>query len=101
MRIIAFATLRDFFETHADAEPALRQWYADASLAEWKTPNEVKEYAASASILSGDRVCFNIKGNTYRLIVLINYAKSKIYIKWLGTHAEYDKIDAETVTFEG
>ena len=60
-----------------------------------------KEYAASASILPGERVCFNIKGNTYRLIVLINYAKSKIYIKWVGTHAEYDKIDAKTVTFGG
>ena len=97
VRIIAFSTLRTYYEEHADAETPLRDWYNDVSDAEWQTPNDVTRYASSVSLLSHERACFNIKGNRYRLIVLINYAKRKVYIKWVGTHAEYNKIDAETV----
>lgn len=97
MRVIALRTLREFWTDHADAEAALRAWYADARQADWKTPEDIKTTYANASILNNNRVVFNIRGNTYRLIVAINYAYSIVYIRFIGTHAEYDRVDAETV----
>ena len=97
MRIIARRTLREFWTDHADAETALRAWYSDAEKAEWKTPEDIKQTYANASILGNNRVVFNIRGNTYRLIVAINYAFGIVYIRFVGTHTEYDKVDAETI----
>jgi mRNA interferase HigB len=97
MRIIALRTLREFWTAHADAEAALRAWYADARQAEWKTPEDVKAIYANASILGNNRVVFNIRGNAYRLIVSINYAFGIVYIRFVGTHAGYDRVDAETI----
>ena len=97
MRIIALRTLREFWIDHADVEMPLLAWYADAKKAEWKTPADIKAVYASASIVGSDRVVFNIKGNTYRLIVKVDYTYSVVYIRFIGTHAEYDKIDAATV----
>jgi len=96
-RIVAKRTLKEFWEKHPDSEQYLKTWYEIAKHADWGTPNEVKETFASASIISNSRVVFNIKGNTYRLIVKFNYHKQWMFIRFIGTHAEYDKIDATTV----
>ncbi len=95
--IIAKRTLREFWEKHPDAAGSLQAWYAEAKAAEWKTPTEVKAQFRSASILKDSRVVFNICGNKYRLIVKINYDHGIIRIRFVGTHKEYDTIDAETV----
>lgn len=97
MRVIATRTVRECWQRYADAEGPLKAWMADAERASWKTTHAIKADYASASILSTDRVVFNIKGNTYRLIVSISYVFGAVYVKWFGTHAEYDKINALTV----
>ncbi|AVQ89165.1 type II toxin-antitoxin system HigB family toxin [Plesiomonas shigelloides subsp. oncorhynchi] len=100
MKIIAIKTLRDFWTANPDAEQPLKAWVDEASKAEWKSPAEIKEQYRSASILKNRRVVFNIKGNNYRLIVAIAYQRGWVFIKFIGTHKEYDKIDAETVSLE-
>lgn len=97
MWIITRGTLRDFWETHADAEAPLKEWFQAADRAEWKSPEEIKTHYPGASILPGNRVVFNIKGNDYRLVVKIHYNTGVIFIRFVGTHAEYDKIDATTI----
>jgi mRNA interferase HigB len=97
MRIIAKRTLRAFWEKHPDAEQPFQTWYRTVELAEWRRPADVKSYYGSASILANNRVCFNIAGNKYRLIVKIEYAFRIVYIRFVGTHAEYDAIDASRV----
>lgn len=95
MRIIAIKTLKDFWEDYPDAEEALKAWYAVAKNADWKTPSEVKATYGNASILQEGRVVFNIAGNKYRLIVWINYPYRVVYVRFVGTHKQYDKIDAQ------
>ncbi len=97
MRIIAKRPLRDFWTRHAASEPPLLAWYAEASAAHWATPHDIKARYASASILPGDRVVFNIGGNAYRLICHVRYDLGIVFVRFVGTHAEYDKVDAETV----
>jgi mRNA interferase HigB len=97
MRIIAKRTLREFWEKHEDTEEPLRIWYSQTEEADWKTPNDIKQDYASASILLDNRVVFNIKGNRYRLIVKINYDYGILWIRFIGTHAEYDRINAEKI----
>ena len=99
MRVIAFKTLREFFEIpeNTDSEIPLRAWYHDAKTAEWKNSNELKQHYKNASIIGEGRVVFNIKGNTYRLVVAIDYEFQVIFIRFIGTHREYDKIDAKTI----
>jgi mRNA interferase HigB len=97
MRIIARRTLREFWESHPDAEGPLLAWYREVEKEDWDTPAKVKEKYASASIVGNNRAVFNIKGNAYRLIVAINYPYRVVYIRFVGTHAEYDRIDAEEV----
>lgn len=97
MRLIAKRTLREFWEQHADAEQPLQTWYITTELAQWETPADVKADYGHASILANNRVCFNIAGNKYRLIVKIEYKFSIVYIRFVGTHAEYDAVDTETV----
>lgn len=96
-RIVAKSTLREFWERHADSEQYLKTWYDTAKSAKWSTPNDVKQTYVSASILKDGRVVFNIKGNSYRLIVKFSYGKQWAFIRFVGTHDEYDKIDANTV----
>lgn len=96
-RIIAKRALREFWELHEDSEQALKTWFQVALNADWKAPKDVKCTYASASIIAGSRVVFNIKGNTYRLVVKIEYEKQIIFIRFIGTHAEYDKIDASII----
>ncbi|MDD2451497.1 MAG: type II toxin-antitoxin system HigB family toxin [Dysgonamonadaceae bacterium] len=99
MRIIARKTLKEFWEKseYADSEQALKAWFDEASQAKWQTPNDIKAQYKSASILRDSRVVFNIHGNKYRLIVKINYDLGVIYIRFAGTHKQYDKIDANEV----
>jgi mRNA interferase HigB len=97
MRIIAKKTLRDFWEHHPDAQQVLKAWYHDAKQATWKTPSDIRQTYATASIVANNRVVFNFKGNTYRLIVAINYEFGIVYIRFVGTHQEYDQVDAATV----
>ena len=97
MPIIAKRTLREFWERHPDAEQPLQTWYKSTELAQWETPSDVKSDYGHASILANNRVCFNIAGNKYRLIVKIEYKFRIVYIRFVGTHAEYDAVDAETV----
>ena len=97
MHIIAERTLREFWERHPDAERPLRGWHKVVEQADWSAPDQVKSMFASVSILPGDRVVFNIKGNTYRLVVHIPYHRRRVYIRFIGTHAEYNIIKAEEV----
>ena len=97
MRIIAVSTLRKFWKDHADAEQPLKSWYQEATDTRWNEPNDIKLRYPSADILPDNRVVFNIKGNTYRLIVKIHYNTGIVFIRFVGTHAEYDKINAETI----
>ena len=96
-RIIAKRTLREFWENHADSEQYLKTWYETAKNSKWNSPNQVKMTYINASILKNNRVVFNIKGNSYRLIVKFNYVKQWAFIRFIGTHAEYDKIDADEI----
>ena len=98
MRIIARATLREFWQRpkHTDAEQPLKAWYDEVKQAVWLTPHQVKSRYRNASLVGNNRVVFNIHGNKYRLIVAINYTFSIVYIRFIGTHEEYDKLDATT-----
>ena len=97
MRIVALSTLRTFWERHKDAEGPLKAWYQEARAAHWDTPHQVKALYRTASVLGNNRVVFNIAGNTYRLIVKINYPYRIVFIRFVGTHAEYDRINAEEI----
>ncbi len=99
MRIISRGTLRDFWDKkeHRSSEQPLKAWLAEAKKAQWSTPQEIKNKFRNASFIGGNRVVFNIKGNDYRLVVQIQYAAKIAWIKFIGTHKEYDQVDVETV----
>lgn len=97
MRIFTERTLREYWERHTAAGPSLREWLKHTEQARWSSPLQVKADYPSASIISDNRVVFNIKGNDYRLVVQINYPKGRVYIRFIGTHAEYDRINAAEV----
>jgi mRNA interferase HigB len=97
MNIVAFRTLRAFYEKHKDCEQQLKTWYKEATRANWKSPEDVKAIFASASIIADNRMVFNIKGNKYRLIVKFNYKYGWAWIRFIGTHAKYDSINAKTI----
>ena len=96
-RIFSRGTLRQFWEKYPETEQYLKTWYETAMNADWKSPNDVKNTYANASILKNQRVVFNIKGNSYRLIAKFNFEKQWIFVKFIGTHQEYDKINANTI----
>src|SRR6266705_388164 len=106
MRIIARRTLREFVETRrgykdrAALKAALNAWFDEVKKARWSSAADVRRSYATASIVSADRVVFNIKGNDFRLVVAVDFEKHIVWIKWIGTHAEYDNIDVKTVTYE-
>ena len=97
MRVIAVSTLRDFWHRYPDAEQSLKAWHEEATHATWTQPADIKAQYRSASVLKNRRVVFNIKGNDYRLIVAVAYKQQVVYVKFVGTHREYDAVDAETV----
>ena len=105
MRIIARRSLREFIEKrighkdYAAPKSALDAWFAETSKANWKNSSEVKRNYATASVVSNERIVFNIKGNDYRLVVAIDFEKSIVWIKWLGTHKEYDRINVKDIKY--
>ena len=100
MRIIAVSQLKNFWERYPESEQSLMAWIDEARKASWSTPSDIKAHFASASILKSRRVVFNIKGNDFRLIVAVAYRFGALYIKFVGTHKQYDAIDADTVEME-
>lgn len=102
MQILSRKTLRTYWEVYSGTdqprlEQALKAWYREVKKAQWSNANELKRDYRNASILKGGRVVFNVCGNKFRLIAGVNYSVQVVYIKWLGTHAEYDRIKAEEV----
>ena len=97
MRIIAKKNLLEFWQQHSDAEGSLKAWYDQARREQWGSPARVKELYPTASIVGKDRVIFRLKGGAYRLIVSVVYPLERVYICFIGTHAEYDRINAEEV----
>jgi mRNA interferase HigB len=100
MRVIALSTLKAFWENHpeyADAKDQTLAWYRFSLKADWSAPAEVKQDFGNASILKDGRVAFNIGGNKYRLVVWINYPYRVVYVRFIGTHKQYDRIDAQTI----
>jgi mRNA interferase HigB len=96
-RIFAKSTLREYWEKKPESEQYLKTWYDTAISSDWETPNDVKQTYANASILKNNRIVFNIKGNSFRLVVKFNFIKKWIFIRFIGTHKEYDKIDANNI----
>lgn len=97
MRIIARVTLKNFWEKYADAETPLKTWFAEVKKANWKSFNQLKSQFGNASVVGNDRVVFNIKGNDYRLVAAIDYEKQILWIRFIGSHKAYDKINAKTI----
>ena len=97
VRVIAKKTLRDFWGTYPDCEQQLKSWYLEADAAVWKRPRDLKRDYPSASFLADNRIVFNIKGNHYRLIVKVNYPYQMVWIRFVGTHVQYDRIDATKI----
>ncbi len=97
MRIIAKRTIQVFWEKHADCEEQLKSWDAETKKSDWKSINELKNDYPSASILKDNKIVYNIKGNKYRLIVKFNFEFQICWIRFIGTHSEYDKIDANNI----
>lgn len=97
MRIIARKALREFWEKHPDSRQPLQAWYADVKHATWKKSSDIKSIYRNASFIANNRVVFNIKGNKYRVIIVIEYRFGIVYIRFVGTHQEYDHINAETI----
>jgi len=97
MRVIAKKSLRVFWLKHPDCEQQLKSWFREAEKSMWVSPKSIVKYYPTASILENNRIVFNIKGNHYRLIVRINYDYGIVWIRFIGTHAQYDKINANTI----
>ena len=97
MRVIAKKSLRDFWFKHPDCKQQLKSWFREAEKSKWVSPKSIKKDYPTASILENNRIVFNIKGNNYRLIVRINYDYGIVWIRFIGTHSQYDKIDANNI----
>jgi len=99
MRIVSKRTLREFWakSDHAVSQGPLEAWHEEVCKADWDTPQKVKDQFGNASIVGNNRVVFNIKGNDYRLVVQINYPYRMVYIRFIGTHSEYDAINVEDI----
>jgi mRNA interferase HigB len=106
MRIIARRTLREFvearrrFKDHGALKAALDAWFNEAKKARWSSTADIKRNYATASIVTADRIVFNIKGNDYRLVVAVDFEKSIVWIKWIGTHRDYDRINVKEVEYD-
>jgi len=98
MQIIALRTLRQFWEKHPQAETPIRLWYSSVSKASWTGPADIKaQFGTTVDFVGDNRVIFDIGGNKFRLVVHVSYTFKRLLVKFIGTHAEYDKIDAETL----
>jgi len=96
-RIFAKSTLREFWDKYPESEQYLRTWFDTVNSSNWKNPNDVKKTYASASILKDSRIVFNIKGNSFRLVAKFNFEKQWVFIRYIGTHEEYDKVDVNKI----
>ncbi len=96
-RILSKKTLRKFWEKYPNSKDYFETWYETVKLATWNSPNKIQQFYATISILKNSRVVFNIKGNDYRLVAKINYRKQWLFIRFIGTHLEYDQIDANKI----
>ena len=107
MRIIARRTLVAFIESrrrsadHGAVKAALSAWFAEAGKARWKSMADIKALYASASVVTADRVVFNIKGNDYRLVTAIDFERAIVFVKWIGSHRDYDKINVREIEYNG
>jgi len=99
MRIIARNTLINYWGNYPEVEQSLKSWYDEVLNANWKSPNELKKQFRNASVVTNKRVVFNIKGNSYRLIVDIEYRIGIIFIVWVGTHKKYDKVNVKEIKY--
>ena len=100
MRVIALRTIKEFIESkaeYADAREAALAWYRQALKADWASPADIKREIRNASILKDGRVVFNVAGNKYRIVTWVNYPYRVVYVRFIGTHAQYDRIDAQTI----
>ncbi len=97
MNVISYKKLKEFYEIHADSKAYLTSWFKTVKKANWKDLNALKADFHSADLISDNRIIFNIKGNHYRLVARVSFEHKRVMIKWLGTHAAYDKIDARTI----
>jgi mRNA interferase HigB len=97
MRVISRIKLREFWRDHPDAESSLESWFIDVKHADWKNPTDIKNVYRNASFVANNRVVFNIKGNQYRIIVAVHYGNRIVYVRFIGTHQQYDEIDAKTI----
>ena len=97
MHVIARRTLKEFYGKHKDAQGSLEAWYYELKHAEWKSPADIKKHYRSASVLRDSRIVFNISGNKYRLVVKVNYPTQTVFIRFIGTHKEYDRINPEVI----
>ncbi len=97
MRVIAISTLREFWTKHPDSEQALREWYVKTDRVNWSSLNDIRNDSNSVDNVKNQRYVFNIKGNDYRLVAAIKFTPKLVYIRFVGTHSEYDKIDASTI----
>jgi mRNA interferase HigB len=97
MRVISRRALREFWQAHRDAEQPLRAWYEEARTAAWKTPADIRAHYRTASFVGSNRVIFNIAGNKYRLVVVVRYRIQRVYVRFVGTHRQYDRVDVSEV----
>ncbi|MBV6640434.1 MAG: type II toxin-antitoxin system HigB family toxin [Cyclobacteriaceae bacterium] len=97
MRVVSKKKIIDYYAKNINAKVALEEWYKKVSKFSWENLNELKEDFPSTDYVGNNRVVFNIKGNDYRLIAIVIYVSHKLYIRWIGTHAEYDKIDVKNI----
>jgi mRNA interferase HigB len=97
MRILALSTLREYWEKNPQAKEPLQGWYVDVSRAQWNTPADIRAQFPKASFVANNRIVFNIHGNDYRLVVAVAYRFGMLFIKFVGTHQEYDKVNVATV----
>ena len=97
MRVISRKILREFWEKHPDARQPLQSWYADVKHGSWTRPAYIKNVYQNASFLSNNRVVFNIKGSRYRVVIVVQYRFGQVFIRFVGTHRDYDRIDAGTI----
>lgn len=97
MRIVTFKRIKEFALSHSDSEVALKDWYYKTKNSEWQNLNEMKQTFSSVDYVGNNRFVFNIKGNNYRLVAIVIFASQKVYIRFIGTHADYDKIDVSKI----
>ena len=97
MRIVTFLRIKEFIKNHSSSDVALKDWYYKAKRSEWNSLNDIKQTFNNVDYVKNNRYVFNIKGNDYRLVAIIIFTSKKIYIRFIGTHNEYDKIDCSNI----